>query len=323
MERTNNAHKKSNSLVSNLTGKVKGLASAYLGVMALRAAITTSDTITAAKNKFNAINATNMGSGGFDENGQYTGAVKSTTAADMDKIYAASQRANAGYAEMMSNVAKSMTLAPSAFHDNIDNAIRFQEIMQKAYTVGGASAAEASSSMYQMVQALGSGILQGDELRSVREGAPIAYKEIEKFAQGVLGADESLKELAADGLITSEMVVAAIMNAEEKIEKSFNNTKMTFAQAFTNIKNVAVKAFEPLLQKLNDVLNSPVGQAIINGIGNALVVVASVVSSMMDILGSFFTWVGDNWYWLQWIVWTGLALLTVKVSILAYQFIIL
>ena len=292
--------KSTNNVFTSIGNKLKSLAATYLGIMGIRATTNTSDIITSSENRLNNLEGANV----------------EQTAKTMDKIYAASQRARSGYTDMMANVSKTMTLAGDAFGGSIDNAIRFQEIMAKSYTVGGASAAEQASSMYQLVQALGSGVLQGDELRSVREGAPIAYKAIEKFAQGIYGADKNLKDLASDGLITSNMVVAAIMNAEEKIEDSFNNTQMTFAQAMTNIKNVAVKAFEPLLQKLNDALNSSFGKSIIEGIGTTLVVVANFVSQMMDIIGGFFTWFSDNWYWIQWIVYGVLA------AILIYQAIV-
>ena len=268
-----------NSVFTSMYRTIRNLASAYLGIMGIRATADTSDIITSAENRLN-----NLAGGNSKQ-----------TAETMDKVYAASQRARTGYTDMMANVSKTMTLAGDAFGGSIDNAIRFQEIMSKSYTIGGASAAEQASSMYQLVQALGSGILQGDELRSVREGAPIAYKEIEKFAQGVLNTEESLKELASQGKITSEMVVAAIMNAEDKIEESFKNTKMTFAQAFTNIKNVAVKAFEPVLQKMNDALNSPKGIQTIHDIGNALIWLADKTEGLIDALGTAFNWIKDNW----------------------------
>ena len=109
--------------------------------------------------------------------------------------------------------------------------------------------------MYQMVQALASGTLAGDELRSVREGAPLAYKAIEEFAQGVYDSKESLKDMASQGLITSEMVVAAVMNAGTKIDEQFNKTSWTFEQAWDRIKSSAVKAFEPVSNALNEMLN--------------------------------------------------------------------
>ena len=151
--------KSTNSVFGAIGNKLKWLASTYLGVMGIKAVTGTSDIITSAENRLN-----NLAGGNPEQ-----------TAKTMDKIYSASQRARSGYTEMMANVSKTMTLAGDAFGGSIDNAIRFQEIMAKSYTIGGASAAEQASSMYQLVQALGSGILQGDELRSVREGAPIAY----------------------------------------------------------------------------------------------------------------------------------------------------
>ncbi len=271
--------KQSASSVGFLTKKVKMLAKAYLGVMGARAAINTSDLITSAENKLNNI------PGGNQKQTQRT----------MDNTYAAAQRSRGDYGAMLSNVAKTMTLAGDAFQGNVDNAIKFQEIMSKAYTIGGASAAEQSSSMYQLVQALGSGVLQGDELRSVREGAAYAYKEIEKFAQGIYKTDESLKELASEGKITSDIVVAAIMSSEDKINEAFENTDRTFAQVGTSIKNTAIKAFEPVLQMLNDALNSSAGQAVINGIGNSIVIVANVILYLFNLIKGVYQFVVDNW----------------------------
>ena len=141
--RLSNAYKASNTSASRLLNTIKSIASTYLGIMGARILINTSDTITSAENRFNNL----------------PGGNEQVTAESMDKIYAASQRSRSGYADMMGNVSKTMTLAGDAFQNNIDNAIRFQEIMAKSYTIGGASAAEQSSSMYQLVQALGSGIL--------------------------------------------------------------------------------------------------------------------------------------------------------------------
>lgn len=282
----NSLLKTSNNVVSSIGRTLKGLAATYLGIMGAKATIDVADTITSAQNQLNNLEGGNP----------------QLTEEAMTKTYAAAQRSRGSYTGMLSNVGKTMTLAGDSFQNNIDNAIRFQEIMSKAYSVGGASAAEQNSSMYQLVQALGSGILQGDELRSLREGAPLAYKEIEKFAQGVFNTTDSLKDLASEGVITSDIVVAAIMNAEEKINKSFENTQMTFDQAFDQIKNNAVMAFTPVMERLTAILNSDVGTAIINGISKALVILANAILWVFDILGAFFRWCGENWYWLQYVV---------------------
>lgn len=277
-----NSCRQGGSAVDGLTKKLGKLAKAYLGVMGARAAITTSDTITKAQNKFNYMN------GGDTQATQET----------MDKIYVTAQKVRASYADMMSNVSKSMVLAGDAFQNNIDNAIKFQEIMSQAYTLGGASAAEQASSMYQMIQALGSGVLQGDELRSVREGAPLAYKAIEEFAQGVYKTKDSLKDLASEGMITSDLVVAAIMNmanGTNNLEEAFNETSMTFEQAWDRIKNTAIKSFEPVLQMLNNLLNSDVGQGIINGIGYAIQIVAGLLMWVFNLISTVYNFIVEHW----------------------------
>jgi tape measure domain-containing protein len=279
------AFSRGNSSANGLLSTVKRVASVYLGVMGARSVINTADTITSAQNRLNSFNGNNT----------------KLTAESMDKIYAAAQRSRSSYGGMLDNVSKSMVLAGDSFQGEIDNAIRFQEIMSKAYTVGGASDAEAHSSMYQLVQALGSGVLQGDELRSVREGAPLAYKAIEKFAQGVFDTEESLKDLASQGVITSDIIVAALLDKDftSELEEKFNKTQVTFAQTWEGIKNTATKAFEPVLQKLTKMLNSDKGKKAIDNICNALVVLADTILWIFGILGKFVNWCADNWEWLK------------------------
>ena len=285
-----NLHK-TDGLMGSIGGKLKRIAGTYLGIMGTKAILTGSDTITQAENRLNQMNGWNG----------------EVTQQSMDKAYASSQKVHMDYSKMLSNASKSMTLAGDAFDGNIDNAIRFQEIMAETYAVGGASDAEMSSSMYQLVQALGSGSLAGDELRSVREGAPLAYKTIETFVQGVMAqsdatkkyATQSLKDIASEGLVTSEMVVAAIMASGSEIDKQFENNAITFAQVWTNMKNVAMKSFEPILQQLNTFLRSDTGQTIIYGITVAIQLAAVAVQWLVDILVGFFTWVSDNWDWIS------------------------
>lgn len=311
----------SNGILGTMLSKVKRLASIYLGVMGAKAAIGTSDTITSAENKLNYLNAAALGGSGYttgaDGSSQYSTATLNATQQAMDKMYVSAQKVRVAYSDMMSNVSKSMTLAGDAFNYNIDNAIRFQEIMGEAYALSGASEAEKSSSMYQLMQALGSGVLQGDELRSVREGANLAYTAIEQFAQGVYNTTDSLKEMGSQGLITSDIVVAAIMNAGESMDNAFQQTKMTFGQAWTEIKNTAIRAFQPILKQMNDLLNSDVGQSIMTNITKAIVLVANFVSLLIQgftvaytYLQSFFSWFADNWYWIQYIAIFALVMIS-------------
>lgn len=291
--------KTSNTHASSLLSTLKRLASTYLGIMGMRAMINTSDTLTGTQNKLNNLN----------------GGDTTLTQNQMDKMYASANKVRMAYTDMAANASKSMTLAGGAFQGNMDNAIRFQEIMAKTYVLGGASAEEMSTSMYQMIQALGAGTLAGDELRSVREGAPLAYKAIEEFAQGVYNSKESLKDMASQGLITSEMVVAAVMDAGKKIDTQFDKTYWTFGQAWNRIKNAAVKAFEPVSNALRDMLNRAADNGAFEKIEQAFWSISKAIQIAFKIIENTITWLVDNWNWLKHVIIGALL------AMIAYQII--
>lgn len=302
------------SIFSGIGSLVKRIAGTLLGIGTIKLAIQGADTLTGAENRLNNIAGRQLGDAAytFDSSGNKTGyseAAKKFSQDAMNKMYVAAQNSRSLYSDMMANVSKTMTLAPAAFQDNIDYAIRFQEIMAKAYTVGGASAQEMSTSMYQLTQALGSGILQGDELRSVREGAPLAYQAIEKYAQGVLaaaeaekglkagalGSSESLKDLASDGLITSEMVVAAVMNMGDSIDDAFALTKWRFSEVWDSIKSSAQRAFQPVVSMLTDILNNAVANGLIEKAQVFFTNLAKAAMIAMKVIENVFDWIVNNW----------------------------
>ncbi len=295
----NSGYKKTGGLLSTIKGKLRQLADTYLGVMGMKAIIDTSDMITSAENKLNYISAQNLGSSGTNADGTYSNKTLNATQDAMDKMYASSQKVRMSYGDMMSNVSKSMALAGDAFDNNTDKAIRFQEIMAEAYAIGGASAQEMSSSMYQLIQALGSGTLAGDELRSVREGAPLAYKAIEEFAQGVYDCEDSLKDMASQGLITADMVTAAIMNSGNEMDKAFAQTEQTFAQTWEQIKNVAMYAFKPVSKMLREELNNAIDNGLIQKVETVFSYIAKGIMITFKIVKNVITWIADNWNWLK------------------------
>ena len=285
----NNKFKTTDKLVSSIYKGVRRLAAIYLGKMGLDALIETMDSLISTQNKLNYLNGQRLGQAGLSADGSgYSSLTTNATRKDMDKIFRAAQESRMGYLDMADNVAKSLTLAGDAFDNNVDQAIKFQKIMSEAYTIGGASAQQKSSSMYQMIQALGSGRLQGDELRSVAEGAQIAYHQIEKYAQELYGTNDALKEMASKGLITSQVVVDAVMSIEDEIDSAFVKTMKTFDQAKTQIKNEAVRAFEPLMQRMAKFLNSERGEKLINTIISLIYKLADVMNFLADVMGKVY-----------------------------------
>lgn len=248
----------------------------------------------------------------------------------MDKMYAAAQRARTNYSELRAGVAKSMTLAPEAFQDNLDNAIKFEELMAKSFALAGASQSEMANSMYQLRQGLAAGKLQGDEMKSVMENAPLAYTKIEEYVQGLLAAQEAeqgleagalgsttaLNKLGAEGIVTGEMIVAGIFNAEKELENAFANSAMTFEQAGASIRNVYDKAFEPVSEKLKTILNSEAGQAMLAAIQSVIVKIANAVLIVLTIVEAIINFVHQNSAWLVPIL-KALALIIGIVLVLA------
>ena len=107
-------------------------------------------------------------------------------------------------------------------------------IVTKAFKAGGATTQEQIAGITQLGQALGSGFLQGDELRSIRENAPIIAQAIaDEFKTTIAG----IKQLGADGKLTSDRLFKAILNAQAKVESAFQKTNATIGDSFGILKN--------------------------------------------------------------------------------------
>lgn len=122
----------------------------------------------------------------------------------------------------------------SGIAKNEEEVARATNIVSKAFVAGGAAASEQAAGVLQLGQALGSGFLQGDELRSIRENAPLLAEAIAKEFNTTIGG---LKDLGSEGKLTSDRVFKAILEAGASIEAQFNATNATMADGFTRIKN--------------------------------------------------------------------------------------
>ena len=106
-------------------------------------------------------------------------------------------------------------------------------LVAKAMKAGGASTAEQQAAILQLGQALGSGVLQGDELRSLRENAPVIAKAIaDEFGVTIAG----LKKLGEDGKLTSDRVFRAILNARAPIEAPSRQVTPTASQSSPRLR---------------------------------------------------------------------------------------
>ncbi|MAX51659.1 MAG: hypothetical protein CMH22_15970 [Methylophaga sp.] len=99
--------------------------------------------------------------------------------------------------------------------------------INQSFATSGATAEEASAAITQLSQGLASGALRGDEFNSVAEQAPDIMRAIAASLDLTIG---ELREFAATGGITAEIVVNALQGASDEIGGRFANSVATFGQ---------------------------------------------------------------------------------------------
>ncbi|MHC5225538.1 tape measure protein [Ignatzschineria sp. LJL83] len=112
--------------------------------------------------------------------------------------------------------------------------LKFTEATNNAMRIGGRNATEQASALLQLSQALGSGVLQGDEFRSIAENAPILLDLVAQELGVVRG---EVKKLSSEGKITSEVVFNALTNASEQLKKDASSMQITMGQSFQVMRN--------------------------------------------------------------------------------------
>ena len=209
----------------------------------------------------------------------------------VNMVYAAAQDARGSFSEMADVVARFGNNAGDAFGSS-EEVVAFADLIQKQMTIAGASTQEASNAMLQLSQALGSGVLRGDELNSIFEQAPNLIQSIADYLDVPIG---KIREMAADGELSADVVKAAIFASADEINAKFEEMPMTWGQIWQSMKNTAMIAFQPVLQRLNDIANSEAFQTFVNGAIEAMATLANVVLNIFELIGTVGGFIADNW----------------------------
>lgn len=208
-----------------------------------------------------------------------------------DQIYLSAQRSRGEYITTAQTVAKLGMMAGEAF-GSTDEIVKFTELINKSFKVGGASKTEQSAGMYQLAQAMASGRLQGDEFRSISENAPMIGKALQQHL-GVGAA--KLKEMSSEGLITADVIKSAMFGMGEEINAMFEKMPMTFADAGTQIKNHAIKAFEGVMEKLSEINNSDFMSTLVNVVTTGIDILAVGFLGLANIVQFMTNIIVQNW----------------------------
>lgn len=137
-------------------------------------------------------------------------------------------------ASLYSRLAQAMKDTNASSND----VLRLTETLNKALVVSGATAQESSAALLQFSQAIASGVLRGDEFRSVAEQAP---KITQILAQALNTNIGGLRELAYSGKLTADIVLEALSHAAEGIDEEFSKTLPTLSQQFQIAQNNITK----------------------------------------------------------------------------------
>lgn len=259
---------------NELTNTIKRAVAAYVSIQSVGKALNISDELVQTTSRLNMMND------GVQ-----------TTAELVNMVYAAAQDARGSFSQMADVVARFGNNAKDAFSSS-EEVVAFADLIQKQMTIAGASTQEAANAELQLSQALGSGVLRGDELNSIFEQAPNLIQNIADYLDVPIG---KIREMAADGELSADVVKAAIFSAADDINSKFNEMPMTWGQMWQSMQNTALIAFQPVLQRLNDLANSEAFQTFIQGAIEAMAVLANIVLNIFDLIGTVGGFIADNW----------------------------
>lgn len=259
---------------NELTNTIKRAVAAYVSIQTVGKALNISDELVQTTSRLNMMND------GVQ-----------TTAELVNMVYAAAQDARGSFSQMADVVARFGNNAKDAFSSS-EEVVAFADLIQKQMTIAGASTQEAANAELQLSQALGSGVLRGDELNSIFEQAPNLIQNIADYLDVPIG---KIREMAADGELSADVVKAAIFSAADDINSKFNEMPMTWGQIWQSMQNTALIAFQPVLQRLNDLANSEAFQTFIQGAIEAMATLSNILLNVFEIAASVGAFIGDNW----------------------------
>lgn len=288
---------------------IGGIVATYATVQTLSTALNLSDTLASTTARLNMMND------GLQ-----------TTQDLQNMIYLSAERARGSYQATADAVSKLGLMASDAF-DSSEEIIAFMEQVNKQFRIAGTEAAGIDAAMLQLTQAMGSGVLRGEEYNSILEQAPNIIQTIADYLEVPKG---QLKDMAAEGKITADIIKAAMFAAADETNEKFESMPMTFEQIWTSFENTFMMALQPLLEQLNEIANNAAFKQLVshatdaismlvsfsepiieriantqalwdfaNGEIDALSLVGAAALKIFDLLVAGAQLLADNWSWLS------------------------
>lgn len=273
-QKFNDKIRQGQSASDGLLKKVVGFVGAYAGIQAIGKTVNLSDQMSQTESKLKMI---------LDEQ---------TDIEKMeDMIFQAAQNSRSEYQSTADMIGRIGNNAKGVFKSNAE-LVKFAETLNKKYIIAGASSEEMNNSLIQLTQGLGSGVLRGEELNSVFESAPNIIQTIADYLNVPIG---KIREMAADGELSADVVKNAILSSIDETNAQFNQMSMTWGQRWTMFKNEALFAFQPILNKINEVANSQAFDALFNGAIVGMRILGNIASKIIAIISKGASLIAKAW----------------------------
>lgn len=271
---------------NKLKGMIKSALVTYASFRSVKAFVGLSDEMTQIRARLDAINDGHQ-----------------TTLELQEMIFQSAQRARGEYKMTMDIVSKLGAQAKDAFASNQET-IAFAENLNKLFTISGTSAQGVESVMYNLTQAMASGVLRGQDLNAVMANTPQLIQIIADYMDAPIG---QIRKLAEEGQLSADVVKNALISASDDITNEFENMPMTFSQIGVSLKNQFINSIEPALQRLNDFANSQEFQVFADRAIEGVSKIAEMIFFITDITVTGMNVIADHWPIIEPIIWAAVA----------------
>ena len=258
---------------NSLLGMIKGIAVTYGGIRGIQKVFDMSDTLSQTTARLNLVKDANL------------------SINDAQKlVYDSAMRARQPYQQQIDMVSKLQLQAKNAFSSTAET-VAFAEQLGKRFKIAGTDAQGIESVMYNLTQAMSSGVLRGQDLNSVLANAPSIVQDTAKY----LGTTEDqIRKLAEEGQLTAQAVKNAMLSTAEETNAAFADIPMNISDMTVMAGNAITVALQPALEKINEIINTERFQSAMSGIVNLVGTTAFYFAELVGIGIEVFGGIAEN-----------------------------
>lgn len=273
--------KKGTESAKGLKGMLSGVLSVYTLIKSVKAFVSVGDEVSQINSRLALMN----------DNLQST--------YDLNQmVFESAQRSRGAYLETANAVA-SLGQQTGDLFETTAELISFSEVLNKQFAINATPLESQKSAMLQLTQALGSGVLRGEEFNAIFEAAPSLIRLIADEMGVPIGL---MRTMAAEGEISADIVKTALLNAADETNAVFERMPKTWAQMWQMFKNESIMALTPAMQMWNRIINSRAMQGMFNLATSAVRMFGDALLIMGAGMNAVLEWGADNWHWLGGIV---------------------